>query len=86
MAHSYDVGTRAWQPDPQEGWVSSEVVEKNVMDDKVTLRFDLENGDVRLKPLSSSAAALMNISYISRNRSRPPKPPCRMGPTPHSPL
>ena len=49
MAHSYDVGTQAWQPDPTEGWVASEVVEKKILQgDKVKLVFQLENGDVGL--------------------------------------
>lgn len=53
MAHSYEVGTAAWQPDPTEGWVSSEVTEKTVDGDKVTLIFTLENGEVRAKsPIS----------------------------------
>ena len=30
MAHPYDVGTKAWQPDATEGWVASEVTEKKV--------------------------------------------------------
>ena len=46
MAHSYDVGTRAWQPDPTEGWVSSEVEEKRIVGDQVHLIFLLENGEV----------------------------------------
>lgn len=46
MAHSYDVGTRAWQPDPTEGWISSEVEEKRVEGDKVKLVFLLANGEV----------------------------------------
>jgi len=46
MAHSYDVGTRAWQPDSIEGWISSEVEEKFVDGDKVTLVFSLANGEV----------------------------------------
>lgn len=46
MAHSYDVGTRAWQPDPQEGWISSEVEDKRFVDGKVILRFVLDNGEV----------------------------------------
>jgi myosin-5 len=50
MAHSYEVGTAAWQPDPTEGWVASEVTEKNVDGDKVTLVFFLENGEVRRRP------------------------------------
>ena len=48
MAQNYNVGTRAWQPDPTEGWVASEVVEKRVDGDKVTLVFQLENGEVKL--------------------------------------
>ena len=47
MAHNYDVGTRAWQPDVTEGWIASEVVEKKVEGDKVHLVFQLENGEVR---------------------------------------
>lgn len=48
MAHIYEVGTRAWQPDPTEGWVASEVKEKLVDGDKVQLVFELENGEVRV--------------------------------------
>ena len=46
MAHIYDVGTRAWQPDVTEGWVASEVEEKLVQRDKVKLIFRLANGEV----------------------------------------
>ena len=46
MAHTYEVGTRAWQPDPTEGWVASEVQSKNVQGDIVKLIFILENGEV----------------------------------------
>lgn len=55
MAHLYDVGTRAWQPDQAEGWVASELEEKLIDGDKVKLIFRLENGEVRvliLQPLS----------------------------------
>ena len=48
MAHQYDVGTRAWQPDAEEGWVASEVESKQVDGDKVILIFQLVNGEVRL--------------------------------------
>lgn len=47
MAHNYEVGTRAWQPDPTEGWIASEVKEKHVDGDKVQLIFSTENGEVR---------------------------------------
>lgn len=46
MVHTYEVGTRAWQPDPTEGWVASEVTEKVVDGEKVKLVFTLENGEV----------------------------------------
>ena len=46
MAHIYEVGTRAWQPDPTEGWIASEVKEKLVDGEKVQLVFELENGEV----------------------------------------
>jgi myosin-5 len=46
MAHIFDVGTRAWQPDVTEGWVASEVTDKQVSGDKVILVFQLENGEV----------------------------------------
>lgn len=49
MAHSYDVGTRAWQPDPTEGWVASEVEAKKVEGDKVKLIFRLANGEVPIQ-------------------------------------
>jgi len=47
MAHLYDVGTRAWQPDHTEEWVASEVAEKHIDRDKVKLVFRLDNGKVR---------------------------------------
>lgn len=46
MAHNYEVGTRAWQPDPTEGWIASEVTERTVDGDNVSLVFTLENGEV----------------------------------------
>lgn len=48
MSNTYDVGTKAWQPDPTEGWVPSEVTKKNVNGDKVKLVFTLDNGEVRI--------------------------------------
>jgi myosin V len=49
MAHNYDVGTKAWQPDATEGWVASEVVSKTQGNDKITLVFKLANGEVGSK-------------------------------------
>ena len=46
MAATYNVGTKAWQPDATEGWVASEVEQKNLDGDKVTLVFQLANGEV----------------------------------------
>ena len=50
MSETYDIGTRAWQPDVTEGWVASEVVKKEVQGSKVILEFKLENGEVCLLP------------------------------------
>lgn len=50
MAHLFEIGTRAWQPDPTDGWVASEVKEKLVDGDKVQLVFELENGEVSFIP------------------------------------
>jgi myosin-5 len=54
MAHTYEVGTKAWQPDATEGWVASELVSKTQDGDKYILVFDLANGEVR-GPRSSHA-------------------------------
>jgi myosin-5 len=51
MAHNYDIGTKAWQPDATEGWVASEVVSKTTNGDKILLVFSLENGEVCLTEL-----------------------------------
>lgn len=59
MAHNYDVGTRAWQQDPVEGWIASEVKSKKVDGDKVKLVFELANGEVS----SSSFLLLTEVSF-----------------------
>ena len=46
MSHTYDVGTKAWQPDTTEGWVASEVEQKIVDGENVKLVFALANGEV----------------------------------------
>lgn len=53
MAHNYDVGTRAWQPDASEGWVASEVASKNIERDRVKLVFQLTTGEVSDGPRDS---------------------------------
>ncbi|KAI9714769.1 MAG: Myosin type-2 heavy chain 1 [Bogoriella megaspora] len=66
MAHSYDVGTQAWQPDLTEGWVASEVSKKLVDGDNVTLIFQLANGET--KEIKTTIAALQD----DNNASLPP--------------
>ena len=61
MAHNYDVGTRAWQPDPTEGWVASEVESKDIQGDKVQLLFRMANGEVR--PLRSGVIDMVLEAY-----------------------
>lgn len=46
MAHHYDIGTRAWQPDVEQAWVPSEVIDKRVDGENVTLVFRLDNDEV----------------------------------------
>lgn len=64
MAHNYNVGTRAWQPDPTEGWIASEVESKNIQGDQVKLVFRLENGEVRLLPFAM-------LFFLSQQDSNP---------------
>ncbi|KAG6020339.1 hypothetical protein E4U19_005113 [Claviceps sp. Clav32 group G5] len=47
MASTFDVGTRAWQPDAAEGWVASELVSKHIEGTKAQLVFKLENGETK---------------------------------------
>jgi len=54
MAHTYNVDTGAWVQDPQEGWVSSKVVEKKINGSKVLLVFELTGGS-RAGEVSSPA-------------------------------
>jgi myosin-5 len=54
MSNTYEIGTRAWQPDPTEGWVASEVSKKSVKGDNVKLVFKLENGEVSSKCVDDS--------------------------------
>ncbi|KAK4989913.1 Myosin type-2 heavy chain 1 [Elasticomyces elasticus] len=55
MAHTYDVGTRAWQPDPVEGWIASEVEQKLVDGENVKLVFRLANEETRTVTTKLSA-------------------------------
>jgi len=64
MAHSYDVGTQAWQPDATEGWVASEVVSKTSDGDKFTLVFSLANGEVCFPQLGKLSILLLSLSDV----------------------
>lgn len=57
MAHNYDIGTKAWQPDATEGWVASEVVSKTANGDKILLVFSLENGETKTIETTTEALA-----------------------------
>jgi myosin-5 len=74
MAHPYDVGTKAWQPDPTEGWVASEVISKTADGDKIKLVFELANGEVCLQQLPklqiASNARSIKADFISRDRPK----------------
>ncbi|GAB7362407.1 hypothetical protein MBLNU230_g2730t1 [Neophaeotheca triangularis] len=63
MSHTYDVGTKAWQPDQTEGWVASEVEQKVVDGDNVKLVFALESGESRT--IETTLAALNDDSASS---------------------
>jgi hypothetical protein len=65
MAHSYDVGTKAWQPDATEGWVASEVTSKKVDGDKIFLMFALANGEVCSSPRASCFLDLFSAEILN---------------------
>ncbi|KAI9790384.1 MAG: Myosin type-2 heavy chain 1 [Peltula sp. TS41687] len=60
MAHHYDVGTGAWQPDATEGWISSVVEEKVVDGDRAKLVFRLSNDET--KTIETTLSVLENDS------------------------
>lgn len=78
MSHTYDVGTKAWQPDATEGWVASEVKQKQVDGDKVKLVFTLENGEVGTHTIPYSHTRDANVSR--RKWSRRPSTSSRKMP------
>lgn len=81
MAHIYEVGTRAWQPDTTEGWVASEVTDKSVEGDKVKLVFTLANGEVFAPSAAAHTAGSIANRHNRRRRSRRPWPPSRTATT-----
>ncbi|RFU33909.1 hypothetical protein B7463_g2466, partial [Scytalidium lignicola] len=66
MAQNYDIGTKAWQPDPKEGWVASELIQKIEDGDKVKLIFSLESGET--KTIETTLEALKD----GKSQSLPP--------------
>ncbi|EAS30882.1 class V myosin [Coccidioides immitis RS] len=64
MAHTFDVGTRAWQTDPTEGWIASEVIEKTADGDKVKLVFSLENGETKTVETTEADLQITNNSKL----------------------
>jgi myosin heavy subunit len=76
MAHIYDIGTRAWQPDAAEGWVASEVKDKQIDGDKVKLVFQLENGEVGSPsyPRCTAGDAAEWKADDARRRPKPSRP------------
>ena len=70
MAHIYDIGTRAWQPDTTEGWVASEVTDKQIEGDKVKLVFQLENGEVCIFRGVRRESAASGYPLTMHNRAR----------------
>nr|KMM67387.1 myosin-2 [Coccidioides posadasii RMSCC 3488] len=64
MAHTFDVGTRAWQTDPTEGWIASEVIEKTADGDKVKLVFSLENGETKTVETTEADLQINNNSKL----------------------
>ena len=79
MSHTYDVGTKAWQPDTTEGWVASEVEQKIVDGENVKLVFVLENGEVRWwtrvtqRPNGHHELTKYTISRAKRSRRHLPR-------------
>ncbi|AMD21212.1 HEL068Wp [Eremothecium sinecaudum] len=50
---SYEVGTRCWYPDKDQGWIGGEICKNKQVDDKFHLDLTLENGNV-IKIITSS--------------------------------
>lgn len=69
MSESYDVGTRAWQPDTTEGWVASEVINKSANGDKISLVFQLENGEVSYTLSDLCPGAVLGSGAMADPRS-----------------
>jgi myosin heavy subunit len=72
MAHIYETGTRAWQPDPTDGWVASELVDKQIDGDKVKLVFQLENGEVRSRPRGGAMGNMAEHRLTMQPRRKKP--------------
>jgi len=71
MAHTYNIDTGAWIQDPQEGWVSSKVVSKNVEGDKATLVFEITSGD-RIGEKITATTSLAALEGNEEDKALPP--------------
>ncbi|PHH51707.1 Myosin-2 [Ceratocystis fimbriata CBS 114723] len=58
MVQTFEIGTRAWQPDATDGWVASELIAKTEEGANVKLTFKLESGET--KDVVVTAAALQS--------------------------
>ncbi|RSM01855.1 hypothetical protein CDV31_011139 [Fusarium ambrosium] len=63
MASTYEVGTRAWQPDAAEGWVASELIDKTIDGNKAKLTFQLESGETKV--IDVTVEALQSGNHTS---------------------
>lgn len=77
MAHTYDVGTKAWQPDPTEGWVASEVEQKIVDGNSVKLVFQLANGEVHMAKSIILLSGRVLTLFVVKNHYHHPLSPSR---------
>ncbi|ODQ52439.1 hypothetical protein SAICODRAFT_128837 [Saitoella complicata NRRL Y-17804] len=44
---AFDIGTRCWFPDDNEGWINASVTNRYIDGEKVTLEFALDNGETK---------------------------------------
>lgn len=64
MAHNYEIGTRAWQPESTEGWVASELIAKTETPTGFDLVFKLENGEVNISSLCRAPDMATLLTFL----------------------